>query len=253
MGHDAPGNHGCLILSSKDTIPKIMKVEVYSDVACPWCYIGERRFARALSAFPQADDIEVVFRPFQLDPTLPEEPQPLKEQLAQKFGPRLDAMLQQTTATAKQEGLDFRFDRAQSVNTLTAHRLLWLAEREAGTATQRALAEKLFEAHFTDGENVGDPELLADLAASVGMDRKRVAAFLASHEGTSEVQQTIAHAQSIGVRAVPTFVFGGTDAVQGAQPASTFLEALETIYREKTSAASNGTSDGECADGSCST
>lgn len=222
-----------------------MQVEIYSDIACPWCYIGERRFARALSAFPQADQVEVVFRPFQLDPSLPDRPQPLKERLREKFGPRLDATLRHTTSMAKQEGLDLRFDEAQAVNTFTAHRLLWLAEQEAGPEVQRKLAEKLFEAHFTNGENIADHELLTDLAASVGIDRERVNAFLASDEGKAEVQNAIDRAQRLGIRAVPTFVFNGESAVQGAQPTSTFLQALEEIYQETTTAAE------ACTDGAC--
>lgn len=228
-----------------------MTVEIYSDIACPWCYIGERRFARALSAFPQADRVEVVFRPFQLDPSLPHTPQPLKERLAEKFGPRLEAMLRRTASTAKQEGLDLRFDEAQAVNTLTAHRLLWWAEQDAGPDVQRALADKLFEAHFTHGENVAAPELLADLAADVGLDRERAHDYLASDAGTAEVQDAIAQAQRLGIRAVPTFVFNGASAVQGAQPTSTFLQVLEEIQQE--TAASDKAAPNACADGACNT
>ena len=228
-----------------------MNVEIYSDVACPWCYIGERRFARALSAFPQADQVEVVFRPYQLDPSLPSAPRPLKEQLKEKFGPRLEATLRRTAATAAQEGLDLRFDRAQAVNTLTAHRLLRLAEQEAGPEAQRALAEKLFEAHFTNGENVADPKLLAGLAAAAGLEQERVQAYLASDEGVREVQDEIAQAQRLGIRAVPTFVFDGRRAVQGAQPTSAFLEVLEEIQREAAPTDSDEAPANACADGAC--
>ena len=227
-----------------------MNVEIYSDIACPWCYIGERRFARALSAFPQADEVEVVFRPYQLDPSLPDTPRPLKEQLREKFGPRLDATLRHTTSTAAQEDLDLRFDEAQAVNTLTAHRLLRLAEREYGAEVQRTLAEKLFEAHFTSGENVADPELLIGLAAAVGLDRERVRDYLASGEGTHEVQETIAQAQRLGIRAVPTFVFNGESAVQGAQSTSAFLEVLEEVQQEAAAVALDETSTSACTDGS---
>lgn len=241
-----------LTSSNFPSISADMTVEIYSDIACPWCYIGERRFDRALSAFPQAEQVEVVFRPYQLDPSLPETPRPLKDQLKDKFGPRLDDVLQQTAATAKQEGLDLQFDEAQAVNTLTAHRLLRLAEREADAETQRALAEKLFEAHFTDGQNVADTELLTNLAASVGMDRDRVQEYLTSDEGRSEVQETIARAQRLGIRAVPTFVFNGQKALQGAQPPSAFLEVLEEMQREVDAAASNEAPADACADGACS-
>ncbi len=231
-----------------------LKVEIYSDIACPWCYVGERRFARALAALPEADGVEVVFRPYQLDPSLPETPAPLRESLRAKFGAQLDAVLRQTAATDAAEGIDLRFDEAQAVNTLTAHRLLRLAEREGRTGAQLALAEKLFEAHFTNGANVGDPDLLADLAASVGLDRERARAYLASDEGAAEVRDEIARAQRLGIRAVPTFVFDGRYAVQGAQPTATFLQVLEEARREAAAAgepvADEATADA-CADGVC--
>ena len=228
-----------------------MKVEIYSDIACPWCYVGERRFARALAAFPQAEHVEVVFRPYQLDPTLPDTPRPLTEQLREKFGPQADTMARQVTSVATQEGLDLRFDKAQSVNTLTAHRLLYLAEREYGPEVQRALADKLFEAHFTNGGNIADHALLTDLAVSAGLNRERVQAYLASDEGLREVQQAIMHAQRLGIRAVPTFVFDGRQAVQGAQPTSIFLQILEELQQEADAAASEDSPTGACADGSC--
>lgn len=215
-----------------------MHVAIYSDIACPWCYIGERRFARALADFPDADQVEVVFRPFQLDPDLPNTPQPLKERLQEKFGPQMEAMIQRVTSAANDEGLDLRFDEAQAVNTLTAHRLLWWAEQEAGPAIQRALAEKLFEAHFTNGENVADPNVLADLAAEAGLDRERARAFLDSDEGTADVQAQIDRAQRLGIRAVPTFVFNDESAVQGAQPADTFRRVLDDVMEEGKSVSS---------------
>lgn len=214
-----------------------MHVAIYSDIACPWCYIGERRFARALAEFPHADQVEVVFRPFQLDPSLPDTPHPLKERLRKKFGPQTEALVERVTSAAAEEGLEMHFDEAQAVNTLTAHRLLWFAEREAGSAVQRALAEKLFEAHFTKGQNVADPEVLADLGAEVGLDRESVRDFLVSEDGTDAVKQAIDRAQRLGIRAVPTFVFNGESAVQGAQPAETFLQALEEIYQETAASA----------------
>src|SRR5690606_3735069 len=166
-------------------------VVIYSDIACPWCYIGERRFARALAAFPHAEEVEVIFRPYQLDPSLPETPRPLKDQLWAKFGPRLEATLQQTAATAATEGLELRFDEALSVNTLTAHRLLRLALQEYGAEAQRAVAEGLFEAHFTRGANVADPSVLERLAVEAGLESERVAAYLASGEGADEVRAEI--------------------------------------------------------------
>lgn len=209
-----------------------MNIEIYSDIACPWCYIGERRFSRARDAFPQAEQVEVVFRPFLLDPSLSEEPIPLKERLQRKFGPRMEATIRHTASVAEEEGLTFRFDEALAVNTFTAHRLLRLALLEYGAEAQARLAEKLFAAHFTRGENVADPALLAGLAASVGMDSGRVEAYLASEEGVEETQEEVSHAQRLGIHAVPTFVFNSRYAVQGAQPTSIFARVLEEVQRE---------------------
>lgn len=206
-----------------------MKVEIYSDIACPWCYIGTRRFMRAMAEFEHADEVEVTTLPYQLDPTLPDTAEPLRERLAEKFGPQTDAMLGRTASVARQEGLTFDWDKAQSVNTFTAHRLLRLARVEYGADVLLALADKLFAAHFSEGRDVSDHALLADFAADVGMDRDRVAAYLESGEGTAEVRAEIDRATRIGVRAVPTFVFDGTSAIQGAQPTETFLEALRSV------------------------
>ena len=233
-----------------------MTVEIYSDVACPWCYVGERRFARALAAFPHAEDVGVVFRPYQLDPTLPETPRPLTESLGKKFGPRLDATLRQTAATAREDGLDLRFDDALAVNTLTAHRLLRFALERGAPDVQRALADQLFEAHFTRGLNVADHTVLADLAEAVGLDRDDALVYLGVGDGEDEVRAEIAEAQRLGIRAVPTFVFDGRFAVQGAQPASAFLQALEEAWAERrpdpAPSAEAPDADG-CADGACAT
>lgn len=229
-----------------------MKVEIYSDIACPWCYIGERRFMRALAAYPKADEVEVVFRSYQLDPSTPEEPMPMKEYLERRFGRPVEGMLSQVSENARGEGIEMVWDRAVAVNTLTAHRLLRLAEVEYGATLQRALAEKLFEAYFTRGGNIADHGLLTELAVSVGMDEARVRDYLASGEGLKETKAALDAAQQLGIRAVPTFVFEGKFAVQGAQSASTFLQALEEVARQTAQVGGDdGADDGSCADGSC--
>lgn len=227
-----------------------MTIEIYSDVACPWCYVGKRRFNRALQAMPDPDRFEVVFRPYQLDPTLPDEAYPLRGHLERKFGPRVDAILQHTTATARQEGIELRFDRALASNTLRAHRLMRLALLEYSPETQQTLAESLFKAHFTDGLDVSDATVLTELAVAAGMDSDRVGSYLASDEGLREVKDEIMHAQRLGIRAVPTFLFDGKYAVQGAQPTSTFVEVLEELVREGENAV-EVEDDTACADDSC--
>jgi predicted DsbA family dithiol-disulfide isomerase len=227
-----------------------MRVEIYSDVVCPWCYIGERRFARALADLPDAGEVEVVYRPFQLDPNAPAAAVPLAEYLEKRFGPRVAGMHGQVDAAGAGEGITFDWDRALAVNTRTAHRLVRLAEREYGAEVQRALVERLFDLHFTRGGDVSDPEQLADEAAAVGMDRARARAHLGSDEGVRELEAEFEAARRIGVRAVPTFVFDGSWAVEGAQPTARFAEALAELSREK--APAGGADGGEaCADGAC--
>ena len=206
-----------------------MKVEIYSDVVCPWCYIGEKRFERALSAFAGKDEVEVVFRPFQLQPDAPTVATPLRPSLEKRFGAGTRHMLSRVTEAASEEGIRIDWDNALAVNTLTAHRLIRLAERENGVLVQRALVDSLFDAHFTNGEDVGDHEVLMDLAVTAGMDRERVSAYLASTEGLEEVKSEIADARLAEITAVPTFVFDGKYVVEGGQPASTFLQVLEEV------------------------
>ena len=150
-----------------------MKVEIYADVVCPWCYIGERRFARALAAFPQADRVDVVYRPYQLDPEAPAEAAPLKQYLARRYGALVESMRARGTEAAAAEAIVMNWDRALSVNTLTAHRLLGLAEREHGAEVQRALLDKLFEAHFTRGIDVADQPALGPERLDDGLEHQQ--------------------------------------------------------------------------------
>lgn len=204
-----------------------MKVEVYSDVVCPWCYIGEHRLARALAAFPQRDQVEVVFRPYQLDPDAPQAAVPLTQYLERRFGKRAGAMLDPVDAAAAGEGISIAWGKALSANTRTAHRLLMLAEQEHGPAVQRALAERLFALHFSEGGNIADVDQLAAAAAEVGMDARRVREHLQSDAGVQELETALRKARYLGIHAVPTFVIDGRYALQGAQPVATFLEALD--------------------------
>jgi predicted DsbA family dithiol-disulfide isomerase len=210
-----------------------MKVDIYSDVACPWCYIGEARFERALEAFGGADRLEVRYRPYQLDPGAPAQAVPMLEYLGQRFGDQqARAMANRVIEIGRAEGLGMDYDRGLAVNTLNAHRLLALAEREHGAEAQRALMHRLFVAHFGEGRDVGDPSALAELAGDAGMDVESVRAYLTSDAGTAEVQEAIAEARRLGVSAVPSFVFDEKYVVEGAQPTPVFLDALSTIAQE---------------------
>jgi predicted DsbA family dithiol-disulfide isomerase len=227
-----------------------MKVEIYSDVACPWCYIGKRRFERALAGFAGAAGVEVVYRPYQLDPSAAATATPLMPELTRRYGTRAREMAGNAAAAGRAEGLTMDFDRALASNTLAAHRLLHLAETEYGAAVQQAVSERLFAAHFGGGADVSDLAVLTGLATEAGMDRARVGAYLASNEGTAEVRAGIATARELGITAVPTFVFEDRYAVQGAQPPAAFLQALETVAGELRADAPPA-GDADCADGAC--
>jgi len=209
-----------------------MKVDIYSDVACPWCYIGQARFERALGEFPGREHVEVRYRPYQLDPRAPMSAEPMYDYLERRFGARGRAMASHVIGLARAEGLEMNYDRGLSVNTLNAHRLLMLADREHGAAIQRALLHRLFEAHFAEGKDVGDPRVLAELAGEIGMDPDAARNFLETDAGAGEVHEAIAGAQRLGVSAVPTYVFDDKYIVEGAQPAELFLQALNTIAEE---------------------
>ena len=212
-----------------------MQVEIYSDVVCPWCYIGKRRFEEALSRFEGRDDVTVVFKPFQLDPNAPNVPTPVLDAYARKFGGPEEAarIMERVTSAAAPEGLDFHLEIAQRANTFDAHRLIAFADRHG---RQAAMKERLLQAYFIEGRHVGDHEQLAELAADVGLDQDDVAAFLASDDGVAELRADLLESLERGVSAVPTFVFEGRWAVPGAQDADTMLRVLETVA-EKLSAA----------------
>ncbi|MFI6496377.1 DsbA family protein [Nonomuraea typhae] len=220
-----------------------MKVEIFSDVVCPWCYIGHTRFARAAEAFRAAGGtVEITMRPFQLNPDAPLEGEPLLRALERKFGPNVGQMTGQVTAVAEQEGLELNFDEAVSANTAEAHRLI-----EVATAQGKGeeMAHRLFRAHFTDGLNVGDPDVLAKLAADAGVTD--------DGQGGAEVSEQLARARQLGISGVPLFLFEGQFAVSGAQPYETFVAALDEVAErtgQKPITLLAAPADG-CADDSC--
>jgi predicted DsbA family dithiol-disulfide isomerase len=184
----------------------VLEVEVWSDVVCPWCYIGKRRFERAVAEV--ADEVEVRLVP---------------ERAAQ--------IIDHVSTVAAGDGLEFRMDRAIRANTLMAHRLLWLT---TATGHQQALKERLLQAYFCDGLDVGDPDVLADCAADVGLDRDTVRAFLDSTDGVDQVREQLAFAHDNGITAVPTYVFGTPGSEQrwmvpGAQDSELFVRALRRL------------------------
>ncbi|WP_063780667.1 DsbA family oxidoreductase [Nonomuraea sp. SBT364] len=196
-----------------------MKVEIFSDIVCPWCYIGHTRFARAAEAFrAKGGVIDVTMRPYQLNPDAPAEGEPLIPALERKFGANVPQMVTRVTATGAEDGLDIRFDRAVSANTFEAHRLVDVA---AAQGLGEEMAGRLFRAHFTDGLNVGDPGVLAKLAAETGVRD--------TGEGAGGVREQIARAAQLGITGVPLFLFEGQFAVSGAQPVDTFRVAIDEV------------------------
>ncbi|MEV4160323.1 DsbA family oxidoreductase [Nonomuraea dietziae] len=193
-----------------------MKVEIFSDVVCPWCYIGHKRFARA--AARHAGEVEVTYRPFELNPTATAEGEPLLEALRRKFGGDVAQMTSRVAAVGAEEGLELHFDRAVSANSFEAHRLIELASRQGLGAP---MTERLFAAHFTDGLNIADAEVLAKLAAEVGVSD--------TGKAGDEVREQLGRARELGITGVPFFLFEGEFGVSGAQPEETFLAALEEV------------------------
>ena len=211
-----------------------VEVEIWSDPVCPWCYIGKRRFETAVAELADEIDVHVVFKPFQLDPTAsPGKASPVLDAYAKKFGgpERAREIIDHVTAVAADSGILFRMDRALRANTLLAHRLLWLAQ--AGD-NQVALKERLLQAYFIDGLDIGDPEVLATCAADVGLDHDRVLAFLDSDDGIAEVRNELRAAAEMEITAVPTFVFDGRWMVPGAQEPDTFAQVLRRVVAKRT-------------------
>lgn len=211
---------------------RVLRVEIWSDVICPWCYIGKRRFERALDALSSGDDpveVDVIYRAYQLDPTAPTDRSvPAREGYAKKFGgaERADAILDHLTRTAAEDGLAFRMDIAQRSNTLLAHRLLWLAGERADGSQER-LKEALLEAYFVQGRHIGDRDTLAEIAAPIlDSTAEEVLDFLASGSGVGEVNEELAQAASHGITGVPTYVIEGQWAIPGAQDSDTFERVL---------------------------
>jgi predicted DsbA family dithiol-disulfide isomerase len=212
-----------------------LSVEIWSDVVCPWCYIGKRRFERALAELDPSITVTVEYKPFQLDPTAaPGTAQPVKEAYAKKFGgpQRAAEMIANVTAIAAAEGLDFRLDRAMRANTRLAHRLLGWTLKTAGAGAQAEIKERLMRAYFVEGRNVGDPDVLSGLAAELGHDGEQVAAMLASDDGAAELQADLALAGELGITAVPTYVIDGRWSVPGAQDSQTFIAVLTKLASE---------------------
>lgn len=204
-----------------------MKIEIWSDVICPWCYIGKRNFEKALAAFPHKDEVQIVWRSFELDPHAPAElPGTLAEMLAQKYRTSLQeasAMIDRVTAAARNAGLEYHLDKARTGNTLAAHRLLHHATSKGlgGKATER-----LMHAYFCESLPVGDRTALARLAPEFGIAEDEAMKVLESEDYTEAVRADEARAARFGINVVPSFVIDEKHLVTGGQPVEGFAEML---------------------------
>ncbi|QNN52062.1 DsbA family oxidoreductase [Nocardioides mesophilus] len=211
-----------------------MRIEIWSDVVCPWCYIGKRRLERALAGFEHADEVEVVYRSFELDPSAPRDStEPVVEVIARKYGGGVDGarqMLQRVSEVAAEEGLEYHLERTLRGNTVDAHRLLHLALEQGGPRLQGELKEALLAAYFTRTENVADHDVLRKVAADTGLDAARVEQMLGSQEFTDDVHADVAQAQAFGASGVPFFVVDRAYGVSGAQPVEVFADVLERAW-----------------------
>ena len=208
-----------------------MRVEIWSDVVCPWCYVGKRNFEAALSRFEHRDEVEVIWRAFELDPSAPAEREgDYATHLARKYGMSVDQaakMIQMMTGTGAKAGITLDFERARPGNTFDAHRLIHLAGERG---VQDAVKERFLRATFTDGEPIGDRAVLLRLAAEAGLPEHEAATVLESDTYAAEVRAEESLALELGISAVPFFVIDRTLGVPGAQPPDVILGALERAW-----------------------
>jgi predicted DsbA family dithiol-disulfide isomerase len=210
-----------------------MQIEIYSDVVCPWCFIGKRRLEQALETAGYADQAHIAWHPFQLNPRMPKSGTDRRVYLEAKFGgsEALRAMEERIAKAGEIDGIVFAFDRmARTPNTFDAHRAMWFAQQRG---KQDELAEALFHAYFTEGRDIGDTQVLVEVAAETGLDGDEVRQFLASDEGIEEVRTEEAAGHRMGIRGVPHFVLNGRYAISGAQPPDVLVSALQKAEADR--------------------
>lgn len=219
-----------------------MKLEIYSDIICPWCYIGKVRLDKALKALGGKVNFKVVWRPFELNPSMPADGMDRKEYRTCKFGSweRSLEMDKDITAKAAAEGLIFNFDKlTRTPNTFNGHRLLWFAEKssnktgiqeETRESIQDVIAALLFQRYFCQAADIGDINVLAEVAAEAGLDKTEVQAFLLSDQGVAEVKEEAQRGIRLGISGVPAFVLDGDVIASGAQTPEHFIELLTRVY-----------------------
>ncbi len=217
-----------------------MKIDIWADVVCPWCYIGKRRLESALTEFRHGDDVEVVWHSFELDPTAPAVgTETVPEMLGRRYGGGEEAgrrMIAQVDEVAAGEGLAFDQSKALHASSHDAHRLLHLARAEGAPGTQDVLKERLMSAYFVEGRDIADADVLAEMAVAAGLDAARVDEVLAGEEFDDAVADDIARAGEYGATGVPFFVIDGRYGISGAHPTDVLVSAIERAWDERSTA-----------------
>lgn len=210
-----------------------MKIEIWSDIVCPFCYIGKRRFEEALASFEGKENLEIEWKSFQLNPnTVTDTETSVHQNLANHKGISVEHAKQmgdQVSSMAKDVGLDYDFDKAVVANTLNAHRLLHFAKTKN---LQNEMKERLLKAYFTEGHNVDDTDTLMSLGSQVGLDPQEIKEMLVSESYKEEVRHDIYEAQQLRIQGVPFFVFNRKYGISGAQQAEAFTQTLDKSYSE---------------------
>jgi predicted DsbA family dithiol-disulfide isomerase len=207
----------------------VVEIDVFSDVVCPWCYVGRQRLARAIESVAGRHEVRVTWKPYQLNPWIPAEGMDRAEYRRVKFGSaeRSSSMDDRLREAGRSEGIDLAFERIQRTpNTLDAHRLIWYAAQQG---RQIEVVDALFQAYFTDGRDIGDHAVLADAAGRAGLDADEVRRFLDSEDGLAEVEEEESVGRSFGIDGVPFFVLAGKYGVSGAQPADVLANVIERV------------------------
>ena len=229
-----------------------MKVSIWSDIRCPFCYIGKKKFEDALEQFPNKNKVEIVWKSFQLDPSLKTDPHTsLLEYFEKTKGISEEQALQMfngATKMAEEAGISMNLQKGVLANSFNAHRLIQFAKtRDLGNE----IKEALFKIHFEEGKNIDDVSILSKVAASIGLDAEEVMQVLNSDAYAYEVKQDEMEARNIGVRGVPFFVFDDKYAISGAQPVEAFLQTLEKVWEEKKTDIKISEGDSCAGEGNC--
>lgn len=210
-----------------------MKVEIWSDVVCPWCYIGKRRFEAALAQFPDAGQIEIQWKSFQLDPTTPANSSiKTKPYLAKKYGiteEKVEAMTENVTQVAAEEGLEFNLGDSITVNTFKAHRFIHFSESQG---KQSEAKERLLHAYFTENLDVDNDEVLMGIGVNLGLNPQQISKVLSETTYSEAVKKDFSEAQALGITGVPFFAFDRKYGVSGAQSSAVFLQYIEKAFSE---------------------